>query len=88
MHSCLVFRRRHAFRISMMLPLTIFSVVVVAVLAAALYFVLLALISCADVSTVLLVLLNFVPSVMDEARLFASWLTTVVFVPSVTEEAI
>ena len=32
-------------------------------------------------------MLALVPSVMEEARLLASWFTTVVLVPSVTEEA-
>ena len=69
-------------------PLTRASSVLVAVLVVALYWVSLALISCSDLSTVLLVLLDLVPSVMEEARLLASWFTTVVLVPSVTEEAI
>ena len=71
----------------MLLPLIRASSVLVAVLVVALYWVSLALISCSDLSTVLLLLLALVPSVMEEARLLASWFTTVVLVPSVTEEA-
>ena len=69
-------------------PLTRASSILVAVLDVALYWVSLALISCSDLSTVLLLLLTLAPSVMEEARLPAFWFTTVVLVPSVTEEAI
>ncbi|CDE94148.1 unknown [Acidaminococcus sp. CAG:542] len=68
-------------------PLTRASSILVAVLDVALYWVSLALISCSDLSTVLLLLLTLAPSVMEEARLPAFWFTTVVLVPSVTEEA-
>ena len=71
-----------------LLPLTRASSILVAVFVVALYWVSLASISCSDLSTVLFVLFAFVPSVMEEARLLAFWFTTVVLVPSVTEEAI